>query len=211
MAIWTKSFAGSGKRTVNFDLGGARDDGATAVAIQGTDIVMGGFAQRTIDGDFDFAAVRLKSNGNLDKTFGKKGRQTANFNLGGPGDDEAFAIAPQADWRLILAGVTQLTDTGNYDYGVVRLTPNGSLDPAFGTDGLAFFPIDLTGDGADAAYGVAVDPDTNKIIVAGSARTDDEGGSSAAVLRLTSSGNLDALFADGGLARIDFEDPEQPV
>ena len=202
-----KSFAGSGKRTVAFNLGGARDDGATSVALQGTDIVMGGFAQVDSDGNFDFAAVRLKSNGNLDKTFSKDGRQTAGFDLGGVGDDEAFAIAPQADGRLVLAGFVQLTDTGNYDYGVVRLTPNGSIDPGFGIDGQVLMPIDLTGDGADVAQAIGVDPTTNNIVVAGTARTDDEGGSSAAVIRLDSNGDLDELFAANGLATIDFEDP----
>ncbi|MDB5337217.1 MAG: hypothetical protein JWN70_2836, partial [Planctomycetaceae bacterium] len=202
-----KSFAGTGKRTVAFNLGGARDDGATSVALQGTDIVMGGFAQVDFDGNFDFAAVRLKSNGNLDKTFSKDGRQTAAFDLGGTGDDEAFAITPQANGRLVLAGFVQLTDTGNYDYGVVRLTPNGSIDPGFGVDGQVLMPIDLTGDGADVAYGVAIDPSTNDIVVAGTAVTDDQGGSSAAVIRLTSTGDLDALFAANGLATINFEDP----
>lgn len=206
-----KSFAGTGKRTIAFDLGGARDDGATSVALQGTNIVLGGFAQTDIDGNFDFAAVRLKSNGNLDKSFSKDGRQTVAFDLGGPGDDEVFAIAPQADGRLLLAGIVQLTDTGNYDYGVVRLTPNGSLDPAFGTAGQLLLPIDLTGDGADAAYAVANDPLSDEFVVAGTARTDDQGGSSAAVVRLTWNGTLDALFATSGLATIHFDDPEPPV
>ncbi len=205
-----KSFAGTGKRTVAFDLGGARDDGATSVALQGTNIVMGGFAQRDLDGDFDFAAVRLKSNGNLDKSFSNDGRQTVNFDLGGVSDDEALAIAPQADGRLVLAGFVQLTDAGNYDYGVARLTPNGSLDPSFGTNGQTFISVDLAADGDDAAYGVAIDPLTDGIVVAGTAITDDEGGASAAIIRLTSIGNLDALFA-GGLSTINFDDPEPPV
>ena len=202
-----KSFAKTGKRTVAFNLGGARDDGATSVALHGTDIVMGGFAQYDHDGNFDFAAVRLKSNGNLDRTFNKDGKQSIHFDVGGFGDDEALAIAPQADGRLLLAGFVQLTDTGNYDYGVVRLTPNGSLDPSFGENGQQLIPIDLTGDGADDAYGIAIDPDTNAIIVAGTAGTDDEGGSDAAVIRLTAAGVLDTLFATGGLATINFDDP----
>lgn len=202
-----KSFAKTGKRTVAFNLGGNRDDGATSVALQGTDIVMGGFAQYDYDGNFDFAAVRLKSNGNLDKTFSKDGKQTINFDAGGFGDDEALAIAPQANGRLLLAGFVQLTETGNYDYGVARLTPNGSLDPSFGVNGQQLIPIDLTGDGSDDAHGIAIDPDTNAIIVAGTALTDDEGGSDAAVVRLSEAGILDTLFATDGLATIHFANP----
>ena len=93
---------------------------------------------------------------------------------------------------------------------MARPTPNGSLDPAFGTNGQTFISVDLAADGDDAAYGVAIDPLTDGIVVAGTAITDDEGGASAAVIRLTSIGNLDALFA-GGLATINFDDPEPPV
>lgn len=203
-----KSFAGSGKRTVPFNRG---DDGATSVALQGTNIVMGGYAQNNFDGNYDFAAVRLKGNGNLDSSFGTKGKRTAGFDLGGFNDDVAFAVTPQADGRIVLAGRVQLTDTGNYDFGLVRLTPNGSLDPSFGANGLVLVPIDAAADGFDEANGVAVNPLTGSILVAGTATTDDQGGSDVAVAQLTSLGFLDDLFSLDGLTTFSFGEPLPPV
>lgn len=208
-----KSFAGTGKRTVSFNLGGARDDAATAVALQGTNIVMGGYAQVNDTGNYDFAAVRLQRNGNLDRTFGHKGKQSAGFELGGFNADQGLAIAPQADGRLVIAGPVQLTDTGNSDFGIMRLTSNGSIDPSFSddNDGLFLLPFDLTGDGYDEARAVAVDPLTGTIVVAGTAKTDDFGGSDVAVVRLTDAGMLDSLFAFGGSTFFSFGDPLPPV
>jgi len=124
-----------------------------------------------------------------------------------------LATIIQPDSKTLVIGSSTDLSTGNDDIDIVRQPPNGSLDPSFGTfetDGLAFFPVDLTGDGADVAYAVAIDPDTNDIVVAGTAATDDEGVSSAAVIRWKFNGHLDTLFADGGLATIDFENPAPP-
>ncbi len=206
-----KSFAGTGKRTVPFNLGGNRDDSATAVALQGTNIVMGGFAQTDYDGGYNFATVRLLSNGNLDRTYGNKGKQSAGFDVGGVNEDLGLTIAPQADGRLVVAGRVQLTDTGNYDFGVMRLTPNGSLDPGFAGNGMVLIPFDLTGDGRDEASGVAVNPLTGSILVAGFAATDDLGGADVAVAQLTAQGLLDLLFSQDGLMNFNFGDPLPPV
>lgn len=203
-----KSFAGTGKRTVPFNRG---DDEATSVTLQGTDILMGGYVQNSSDGSYDIAAVRLKSSGNLDRSFGIRGKQTAGFDLGGFNDDAGFAVTTQADGRVIVAGRAQLTDTGNYDFAVVRLTPNGSLDPAFGNNGTVRVPIDLIADGLDEANGVAVNPLTGSILLAGSASTDDQGHSDVAVAQLTSLGMLDNLFSLDGLTTFSFGEPLPPV
>lgn len=206
-----KSFAKTGKRIIPFNLGGGRDDGATSVALQGTDIVLGGFAQVTSAGNFDFAVAKVKSDGTLDKTFSGDGLQTIAFDQGGVLDDEALAIAPMADGRLVLGGFVQLTETGNFDYAVTRITPTGALDPSFGVQGSVRIPIDLVADGDDAVYGVAIDSTTGNIIAAGTATTADQGGVQVAVARLTSTGILDKLFSLDGLTTIQFNAPELPV
>ncbi|MDB5387639.1 MAG: hypothetical protein JWM11_3285 [Planctomycetaceae bacterium] len=206
-----KSFAGTGKRTVSFNLGGNRSDEATSVALQGTNIVLGGYATRDSSGNEDFAAVRLLSNGNLDRSFSGDGKQTAAFDLGGSLQDRATSIAPTPDGRLVLAGLSEISDGGDYDYGVVRLTPNGSLDPSFGNNGSVVVPIDLTGDARDEAHAVTVNPEDDSITVAGTAYSGDAGDSEVAVARLTWLGNLDTLFAQNGLATYSFDNPNPPV
>lgn len=206
-----KSFAGTGKRTVSFNLGGDRSDQATSVALQGTNIILGGYATRDSAGNEDFAAVRLLKNGNLDRTFSGDGRQTAAFDLGGTLQDRALSIAPTADGRLILAGFSEISDGGNYDYAIVKLTSNGSLDPSFGDNGLVLIPVDVTGDARDEGHSVTVNPEDDSITVTGTAYSGDAGDSDVAVTRLTWMARLDALFAQNGLAILSFEDPIPPV
>jgi uncharacterized delta-60 repeat protein len=201
-----KSFAGSGKRTVSFNLGGNRDDEATSVALQGTNIVLGGYATRDLLGNEDFAAVRLLKNGNLDRSFNQNGRQTANFDIGGTLQDRAFSIASTSDGRLVLAGFSEISDGGNYDFAVVKLTANGSLDPSFGDNGMVLVPIDLTGDARDEAHSVVVNPQDDSVTVAGTAYIGDQGDSEVAVARLTDIGNPDSLFAQNGIATLSFDD-----
>lgn len=206
-----RSFSKTGKRIIPFNVGGNRDDGATSLALQGTNIVLGGFAQITTDGNYDMAVARVKNDGTLDKSFSGDGLQTIALDQGGVLDDEALAIAPMADGRLVLGGFVQLTDTGNFDYAVTRITPTGALDPTFGVQGSVRIPIDLAADGDDAVYEVAIDPTTGNIIAAGTATTDDQGGVQVAVARLTSTGILDKFFSQDGLATIQFNAPEPLV
>lgn len=209
--LMDKSFAGSGKRTVAINLGGNRRDEATSVDLQGTNIVLGGFATRDSLGNEDFAAVRLLKNGNLDRSFSGDGRQTAGFDIGPTKQDRAFSIAPTTDGRLILAGTVEISDGGNYDVGVVKLTPNGSLDPSFGENGLQLIAVDITGDARDEGHAVTINPEDDSVTVAGTAYHGDAGDSEAFVARLNFIGILDTLFANNGLAIISFEDPLPPV
>ncbi len=93
-------------------------------------------------------ALVAHADGVLDPTFGTGGVVTTNFAV----QDEAAAIAVQADFKLVVAGASG----GNV--AVARYNPNGSLDPTFGALGLAGGP-------AGAARGVAVLPG-GKILVA---------------------------------------------
>jgi uncharacterized delta-60 repeat protein len=89
----------------------SRDDGATALAIQSNNnkILAGGFAGAAGDvfqGFADFAIVRYKPQGRLDKTFGVDGKVVTDF-FGG--DDRANAIALQPDGKIVLAGIAHST------------------------------------------------------------------------------------------------------
>ncbi|HSB10092.1 MAG TPA: delta-60 repeat domain-containing protein [Blastocatellia bacterium] len=86
----------------------SRDDAARGVAIQTNGkILAGGFAGGPVEsgpGFADFAIVRYKSNGKLDKTFGVDGKVLTDF-FGG--SDVANAMALQSDGRIVLAGVAR--------------------------------------------------------------------------------------------------------
>jgi uncharacterized delta-60 repeat protein len=95
----------NGQNTVDADFGGA--DAANAIALQANGkIVLGG------SDDHDVALARFTPGGLPDETFGPGGKRTVNF----PGvDAEAFAMALQADGKIVLAG-----HAGN-SAGVIRL------------------------------------------------------------------------------------------
>src|SRR5262249_42256794 len=112
----------------------------------------------TVGGQRDFALVRLNADGSADGSFGAGGRVL--LDLGG--DDVLTALAVQADGSVVAAGTT--SSAGGSDVVVVRLRPDGSLDPRFGVGGV--FRLDVAG-GADEAHAVALQAD-GKVLVAGS-------------------------------------------
>jgi uncharacterized delta-60 repeat protein len=128
-------------------------------------------------------AASANTPGTLVATFGTNGIVTVNV---GPGNDFGFGIAVQPDDKIVVAG-----QTGGTDFAVVRLTPQGALDPTFSGDGK------LTTDlgGVDGAADVALQPD-GKIVVAGSSNVG--GNSQFAVARYHADGTPDTSFDGDG-------------
>ncbi len=144
------SFDGDGKVTTHF----GSSDAATGLAIQadGRIVAVG----ETV---WDFAVARYNPNGSLDTSFDGDGKATTDF---GSSQDFDPAVALQADGKIILAGTSNQSGTGN-NFALARYNPNGSLDTRFGAGGK------LTTDFAtpdDRASDVAIQAD-GKIIVVG--------------------------------------------
>ncbi|MFT3795996.1 delta-60 repeat domain-containing protein [Flavobacterium sp.] len=112
---------------------------AGAIAI-GSDnkIVVGGSIVHAMD-DSDFCVVRYLSDGTPDPTFGTNGIVTTEF----PSFSTINDIATKSG-KIIVAGSTihnaQLTAV------IAQYNSNGSLDDAFGTNGIALIPIPVTDD-----------------------------------------------------------------
>jgi len=157
-------------------------DQAKAVLVQpdGKIVAVG---RARIDGDYDFAVARYNSDGSLDTTFAGDGKGSAGFG----GEDEANAVALQADGKLVLAGTKN--PLGGLDFAVARFTSTGTPDTSFGFDG------EVTTDfGAfDWANAVTVQSDA-KIVVAGGDGIDGR------IARYRPDGSLDpTLDTDGKL------------
>lgn len=146
------SFSGDGRVTVDL---GSTSDVATGIAIQSDGrIVVAGY--RTAGG-VDFALTRLTEAGAKDTSFGSAGTVVTNL---GAYNDYAFAVAVQADDRIVVCGYTQ---PGGKDFAVVRYLPDGALDPNFGSGGIA--AIDLGGS-QEWGQAIVVEP-TGRLVVAG--------------------------------------------
>ncbi len=116
------SFDGNGKVTTQFGnvdefapLTGASYSTATGIALQPDGaIVVAGYTIK--NSGTDFALVRYNSDGSLDTSFNDDGRLTTGFRE--TGDDQANAIAIQADGRIVVAGFTD--NEGSFEFALAR-------------------------------------------------------------------------------------------
>jgi uncharacterized delta-60 repeat protein len=138
-------------------------------------------------GSLDFGLVRLLPNGAADPSFDGDGLATANF----PGTEDGYSVVLLPDGRHVVAG------SHDGDFALVRFLPDGSLDTAFGTGGLA-----------TASFGAPVTPDeavrlpNGKLMLAGS--TNDTGPAQDFLLaRFHADGPLDPSFGNAGFLRTD--------
>ena len=191
---------GDGKAT--FNLGGT--DIATAVAIQPDGrIVIVGYTDANTVGNNDIAAIRIFADGNgLDPSFNKTGVQTIAYDLGGKLDDQARAVGFKSG-KIVIAGFDQFAAT-DYDFAVVQLNADGTLDPNFGRAGTgkAFFFFDRGGGLEDKASSLSVQTN-GQIVVAGSVQVSATG-FDFGVVRVTTDGLPDLGFNSTGYQTISF-------
>jgi len=130
------------------------------------------------------------NNGSLDLTFGTNGKVTTDFG----GYEEGHAVTIQRDGKLLVAGYA--ASQNKDDFALVRYNTDGSLDSAFGNNGL------VTTDLGDYDYGYAmVIASDSKIIVAGYTGSDNV---DFALVRYNSDGSLDTTFDTDGKVTTDL-------
>jgi uncharacterized delta-60 repeat protein len=176
------TFGTNGIAFLTIDERSYADSFGPALGADGRIFIAGGALS---NGAYRCVVVALRANGTLDPTFAAGGvfRYPA---TGGPGSG-CINIAVQADGKIVALGNTD----GFKSNFVLRLTPGGALDPAFGSQGVATLP----GPSPDFVYGIGVAPSGAIWAVGGPA-----GGTTPGyVFRLTSAGVPDATFAGGGV------------
>jgi uncharacterized delta-60 repeat protein len=175
-------YDGTGALDATFGTGGlavlptASDSNVEGLLIQPDGrIVVAGFRRNA---DPDILLIRLNDDGAADATFGVGGYVDTDLTS----DDEGFGVARRTDGTLIVLALTDLGPT------VMRYDTSGSLDPSFGTGGLATVAVpELTK--------LALEPD-DRILLAGRtvvAPTD------VLTVRLEPDGALDTTFGGTGI------------
>jgi uncharacterized delta-60 repeat protein len=166
IGVWR--FTAGGAHDNTFDTDGAAGIGTDSDYVNAMTLQPDGKILLAGQTGADAAVWRLKPNGGdgvldhaLDTTFSTDGRVP----IDSGGDSErATAIALQPDNKVLVAGLTNNAPHSSAAT-VFRLTPGGSFDSTFDTDGAA--AVDL--DGFASAAAVGVQPD-GKILLAGSAK-----------------------------------------
>jgi uncharacterized delta-60 repeat protein len=186
------SFGSGGKVVSDF---GTADGGYAeigyAAALQGDGrIVVAGLQSFSLptEGGARFALARYNADGSLDTSFGGGGGTvTTAFGIGGVA--AAYAVAVQADGKIVAAGKGSTADDG---FALVRYNADGSLDTSFDGDGVVTTSIGGRGS-APQADGLVIQPD-GKLVAGG-----EFGPANFGVVRYNADGSLDASFGVGGM------------
>jgi uncharacterized delta-60 repeat protein len=176
-----KTFGGSGFVTTDFD----RLDTAHAVVIQPdrTIVVAGGSIG---PGGPAMVLARYRPNGSLDPSFGSGGE------VRGPtGTAAGNGLVRQPDGKLVVAAT--VAGSLGPEFALVRFNADGSLDTAFGSQGVTTAPVGSYG----TPYGLALQED-GRLVAAGNA-SDTYGKSGWGVARWNPDGTLDNPFGQGGV------------
>jgi uncharacterized delta-60 repeat protein len=150
------AFGTNGRVVTDF---GGRDDHARSVWVDADGkIVVTGSSQQSYGVNPTYAIARYNPDGSYDTSFGGGGTVL--------GAENAFlgAGAPAPGGKLIVFGSRSDNQSPYGTPTVVRLKPDGSPDPTFGTGGLATYVAPGTTD--DWLSDVAVQPD-GKVVLAG--------------------------------------------
>jgi uncharacterized delta-60 repeat protein len=143
------------------------NDRLFSVAVQNDGkILAGGQANRSLSGivPANMLLARYTTDGNLDNSFGNKGSTKINF---GEDNSEINKILIQVDGKIIVTGDLMNSDQTYQNFALARTTVNGTIDSAFGTNGLQATSIGTYATAKDALIL------NNKIIVAGQVFADD--------------------------------------
>jgi uncharacterized delta-60 repeat protein len=198
-----RGFGTGGMVLISYNSGGWQDDKAFAVALQRDGKIVVAGSSLNVNNNHDFAVARLNPDGSYDAGFGVDGRTTIAFDVAGPMDDNAYAVALQRDGKVVVAGSTRLSGN-NWDFALTRLNTNGTPDDGFGTGGKVTVPFDLSGhQSMDEARGVAVQAD-GKIVATGNAQKFGHDNEFVAA-RLNPDGTPDAGFGTGGKVVVPFD------
>lgn len=136
-----------------------------------------------------------QAGGALDTTFGDGGQVFLSLSSNA---DRINAVSIDALGRIVGAGSARQNGSGNSDWTVVRLLPDGTPDATFGGgDGVVV--LSLPGSN-DEAWDLLLQPD-GRIVVGGDVYA--PGDPDVAVVRLEADGDLDPTFG-GGDGRFEF-------
>jgi len=147
--------------------------------------------------DIDWFVSRFTPDGTPDSTFNGTGWMYHNFLTR---EDIPFDILIEPTGHILVTGCAGVYPKANFAF--LRLRPDGTRDPDFGSNGS--FETDFAGN-QDVAYGTAITAD-GKYFVSGTVR-DSITNYDFGLARYDRNGELDASFGNGGMLTYDLGGP----
>jgi uncharacterized delta-60 repeat protein len=188
------SFADNGAAIVDFGPGNNDYGQSIRVLPNGSIFLVGATNHSSSDVRYDFAIMKLDLAGHLDGSFGSGGR--AQFEVGCC-DDYGYAVASDANGNVYIAGTSYTNTPGVSALGLIKVRPDGSLDPSFGDDGRAFASI------GDSNFGFGLARATDGTLYVAGQVGDGINPWHFGVAAFDASGHA-AAFGDDGVTAIDF-------
>lgn len=151
--------------------------------------------------DYDFHVARLLPFGGADLAFDGTGGRSIAFDAGGTNADFAFAVAIDAQDRVIVVGQAERAGSLDTDFAIARLRSDGTQDPTFGPNtgarsGTLMLAFDLQAQTPlDVATAVAVGAD-GRIVVAGTVHDHALALERIGIARLQPNGSLDTSWCN---------------
>ncbi|MCW2925501.1 MAG: uncharacterized protein JWM98_2905, partial [Thermoleophilia bacterium] len=178
------SFGAGGTNT--FNVGANFEYGEAALPLGDGSTVVAGASCGTATSSCQMLAYKLTPGGVLDTSFGGgDGHVEVDF-PSGANDDRAYALAQQADGKLVLAGYTDIGASNVL--ALARVTRDGVLDTTFGAAGL------VSDVNQREAYDVAITGEGRILVPARGA------GNDSSLSRYLPSGSLDRSYGTSGVA-----------
>ncbi len=142
------SFNSTGELTFSYNLGGASADMGNAVALSGTQIVIAGQSDELFKSPSNSVVeaatvTQLNTNGTFDTSFNGSGKFTLSLSQAGiTFNSTATAITTLSNGSLLIGGTANEQNTFDADTNgmLAQLTSAGTLDPTYGTGGVALLP-----------------------------------------------------------------------
>lgn len=173
------TFDFDGKATIAIGTG---NDEAFSAKIQsdGKIVVVG---QTNNGTNYDFATIRLNSNGSIDTSFATNGIAILAFTL----QDYGRSVDIQTDGKILVAGVA------NGKLAVVRYFSNGTFDTTFDTDGILLTSTSFSNSTTITSLTLNK-PKIKYIATTGKILISGQSGGNFCLLQLNSNGSFDTAF-----------------
>jgi len=151
-------------------IGGISTDQGYAIAVDVSgNVYLNGNQASDSYGSYDYGVIKLNSSGDI--VWQKK--------IGGTANDSGRAIAVDGSGNVYLNGNQGSDSYGSYDYGVIKLDPNGNI----------LWQKKIGGTGGDYGLAIAVDGSGN-VYLNGNQGSDVYGNNDYGVIKLDPNGNI---------------------
>ncbi|KQV11986.1 MULTISPECIES: hypothetical protein [unclassified Kitasatospora] len=141
-------------------------------------------------------AVADTGTGTLDPRFGTEG-VVSTATAPATGSDFQNGLVIDRQGRILVSGSSDMGEgAGGNQWRISRYTPEGSLDPSFGSGGTVLTSMSAVGGSEEHIWALALQAD-GKIVAVGHATT-AAGGEDFALARYLPDGRLDPNFGQGG-------------